>query len=197
MSSPRNPPFTITPRILRQVAECCERVGSWRGGKELPLSPQLRRENRVLSIQASLAIENNSISIDQVTDILGGKRVMGLPREIHEVKNAIACYDQLGNFDPTSVADFLKAHGILMQALADDAGTFRSGVIGVYREGQLIHMAPPADRISQLIADLYLAGFFEGIDYPGSVHHGCHQSATLLGISSGCFFFACTPPSVR
>lgn len=162
MSSPRNPPFTITPRILGQVAECCERVGSWRGGQELSLSPQLRRENRVRSIQASLAIENNSLSIDQVTDILDGKRVIGLPREIQEVKNAITCYDQLGSFDPTSVADFLKAHGILMQALADDAGTFRSGGVGVYREGQLIHMAPPADRIPQLIADLFT--WFGGTD---------------------------------
>ncbi len=162
MSSPRNPPFTITPRILAQVAECCERIGAWRGGRETPLPPQLRRKNRVRSIQASLAIENNSLSIDQVTDILDGKRVIGLPREIQEVKNAITCYDQLGTFDPTSVADFLKAHGILMQALADDAGSFRSGGVGVYREGHLIHMAPPADRIPQLIADHFT--WFGGTD---------------------------------
>jgi len=149
------PPFTITPRILGQVADCCERVGSWRGGSGLSMSPQLRRENRIRSIQASLAIENNSLSIDQVTAILEGRRVIGLPREIQEVKNAIACYDLLASFDPASVEDFLKAHGIMMQALADDAGCFRSGGVGIYRGSQLIHMAPPADRAPHLIADLF------------------------------------------
>jgi len=151
----KSPPFTLTPRILGQVAECCERVGSWRGGLGIAMSPQLRRENRIRSIQASLAIENNSLSVDQVTAILEGRRVIGLPREIQEVKNAIACYDQLANFDAASVEDFLKAHGIMMQALADDAGHFRSGGVGIYRGSQLIHMAPPADRVPHLIADLF------------------------------------------
>lgn len=155
MSTPHRPPFTITPRILGQVAACCERVGSWRGREGLTLSPQLRRENRIRSIQASLAIENNSLSIDQVTAILEGRRVMGLPREIQEVKNAIACYDQLATFTPSSVSDFLKAHGLMMQALADDAGNFRNGGVGIYRGSQLIHMAPPADRVPYLIDDLF------------------------------------------
>jgi len=154
MPTPRNPPFTITPRILGQVAECAERIGKWRGSREAPLAPQLRRENRIRSIQASLAIENNRLSVDQVTAILEGKRVIGLPREIQEVKNAIACYDRIGEFDPVSTENFLAAHGILMQALADDAGMFRSGGGGVYREGELVHMAPPAERVSELVADL-------------------------------------------
>ena len=140
MSTPHRPPFTITPRILGHVAACCERVGSWRGGEGLALSPQLRRENRIRSIQASLAIENNSLSIDQVTAILEGRRVMGLPREIQEVKNAIACYDQLASFDTSSAPDFLKAHGLMMMALADDAGNFRRGGVG----GRLCGCAPPA-----------------------------------------------------
>ncbi len=155
MSTPHRPPFTITPRILGHVAACCERVGSWRGGEGLALSPQLRRENRIRSIQASLAIENNSLSIDQVTAILEGRRVMGLPREIQEVKNAIACYDQLASFDTSSAPDFLKAHGLMMMALADDAGNFRRGGVGIYRGNQLIHMAPPADRVPYLIDDLF------------------------------------------
>ncbi len=155
MTLPRNPPFIITPGILGQVAESCERVGEWRGGGDLSLSPQLRRENRIHSIQASLAIENNSLSVDQVTAILDGKRVMGFPREIQEVKNAIECYDQIGEFDPCSTANLLTAHGILLQALAEDAGVFRSGGVGVYREGELVHMAPPAERVPQLVGDLF------------------------------------------
>lgn len=155
MPAPYRPPLTITPQVLELVAECCERVGSWRGTGPALISPQLRRENRIRSIQASLAIENNSLSIDQVTAILEGRRVIGLPREIQEVKNAIACYDQLATFDSTSVEDFLKAHGIMMQALADDAGFFRSGGVGIYRGERLVHMAPKADRVPYLIADLF------------------------------------------
>ncbi len=94
MPAPYQPPFTITPRQLTLVAEICERIGR-RGGRGLSLSPQLRKANRIQSIQASLAIENNSLGIDQVTAILEGRRVMGSLREIQEVRNAIECYDQL------------------------------------------------------------------------------------------------------
>jgi Fic family protein len=149
------PPFAITPRQLSLVAEICERVGCWRGGQGLSLSPQLRRENRIRSIQASLAIENNSLSIDQVTDILDGKPVIGPPREILEVRNAIACYDQLEHWNPASVEDFLVAHGLMMDSLSDQSGMFRRGGVGIYRGTQLVHMAPPADRVEHLVRELF------------------------------------------
>lgn len=154
MPAPYQPPFTITPRQLMLVAEICERIGRW-GGRELALSPQLRKVSRIQSIQGSLAIENNSLSIVQVTAILEGKPVIGLPREIQEVKNAIECYDRITAFDPASEADFLTAHGIMMKALADDAGFLRAGGVGIYRGEQLIHMAPPAERVPFLVADLF------------------------------------------
>lgn len=114
------PPLTITPRLIDLVSEISEAVG--RRLATPTTSPTLRRENRIRSIHASLAIENNSLSLSQVTDILDGKPVSGPPREILEVKNAIAAYDQLDSFDPSSSADFLNAHAILMRGLADDAG---------------------------------------------------------------------------
>jgi Fic family protein len=100
MSPPYHPPFTITPPQLTLVGEICERIGRW-GGRDLSLSPQLRKANRIQSIQASLAIENNSLGIDQVTAILEGKRVMGSMREIQEVRNAIECYDLLPTWKAT------------------------------------------------------------------------------------------------
>ncbi len=154
MPAPYHLPFTITPRQLTLVAEICERIGRW-GGRGVSLSPQLRKANRIRSIQASLAIENNSLGIDQVTAILEGKRVLGSRREIQEVRNAIECYERLPDWKPESVADFLAAHGIMMRALADDAGAFRSGGVGIYRGAQLIHMAPPADRVEHLVGDLF------------------------------------------
>lgn len=159
MSTPYHPPFTITPRQITLVGEICERIGRW-GGRGVSLSPQLRKANRIRSIQASLAIENNSLGIEQVTAILEGKRVLGSMREIQEVRNAIECYERLPDWKPESVEDFLTAHGLMMKALADHAGMFRLGGVGVYRGEQLVHMAPPAERVEHLVGDLFqwLAG---------------------------------------
>lgn len=152
---PAPPPITLTPRILTQVAEIGELVGRWEARGALSPSPQLRRENRIRTIQASLAIENNSLGIDQVSDILDGKRVLGHPREIQEVRNAIQCYDRFDQWKPTSVEDFLTAHALMMRGLVDHPGSFRSGVVGIYRGEELVHMAPPADRVAHLIATLF------------------------------------------
>ncbi len=154
MPTPYHPPFTITPRQLTLVGEICERIGRW-GGGDLSLSPQLRKANRIQSIQASLAIENNSLGIDEVTAILEGKRVIGSMREIQEVQNAISCYDLLPTWKPESVENFLTAHGVMMKALVDHAGVFRAGGVGIYRGSQLIHMAPPAERVEHLVGDLF------------------------------------------
>jgi Fic family protein len=153
MPKPQAPPVTLTPRILSLVAGICEKVGRWTG--EGPVSPRLRRENRIRTIQASLAIENNSLSLDQVTAILEGKRVLGSPREIQEVRNAIECYDRFSDWNAASLEDFLAAHGIMMRALVDHAGVFRHGGVGIYRGSQLVHMAPPAERVEHLVGDLF------------------------------------------
>ncbi len=152
---PSEPPITITPRILALVAEVGELVGGWKAAGFGGFSPRLRRENRIRTIQASLAIENNSLSLEQVTAVLEGKSVLGSPREIQEVRNAIECYDGYSEWNTDSVADFLAAHAIMMRALVDDAGHFRRGGVGIYRGEQLVHMAPPADRVEHLVRELF------------------------------------------
>ncbi|MDP1663682.1 MAG: Fic family protein [Methylobacter sp.] len=114
----------------------------------------MRRNNRIRTIQASLAIENNTLSIEQVTAVLEGKQVLGLPREIQEVRNAFAAYEQLPNWQAYSCADLLTAQGLLMAGLVDDAGCFRTGGVGIYNAQDLIHVAPPASRVAALMADL-------------------------------------------
>lgn len=155
MPAPHQPPFTATPRIVALVAEIGERVGRWAGEGRQAVSPRLRRENRIRTIQASLAIENNTLSVDQVTAILEGKRVLGTPREIQEVRNAIACYDRFGEWKATSADDFLAAHSFMMKALVDQVGAFRRGGVGIYRGDKLVHMAPPANRVEHLVRDLF------------------------------------------
>lgn len=152
---PYQPPLTLTSHMLALVAEIAEQVGRLTVGQEVAaLTPQLRRGNRIRTIQASLAIENNTLSVEQVTAVLDGKRVLGLPREIQEVRNAFAAYEAMPGWQPHSQADLLAAHGLLMQGLIDDAGRYRQGGVGIYREGRLLHMAPPASRVASLMQDL-------------------------------------------
>jgi len=150
-----SPPFSITPAIaslLIEVGELVERWSMVAGGE---LSPQLRRNNRIKSIQASLAIEQNTLTIEQVTAIMDGERVLGLPREILEVQNAIVAYQTMENWRQESLDDLLSAHQMLMQGLAGDAGRLRSQGVGVYKGEALMHMAPPAERLSDLMDDLF------------------------------------------
>lgn len=148
------PPLTLTPAMLSSVAAISEQVGRWSATDGARLSPQLRRENRIRTIQASLAIENNTLSLEQVTAVLAGKRVLGLPREVQEVRNAFAAYERLDAWQPDSVDDLLAAHALLMTGLVDRPGRFRSGGVGIYRGEVLLHMAPQARRVPRLVADL-------------------------------------------
>lgn len=148
------PPVNLTPKMFDLVASISELVGRLTALSDTHLTPQLRRGNRIRTIQASLAIENNTLSVDQVTAVLAGQRVLGLPREIQEVRNAFATYEAMQSWQMDSRRDLLAAHGLLMQGLLDDAGRFRSGGVGIYRGEQLLHMAPPPSRVSTLMDDL-------------------------------------------
>jgi len=117
-------------------------------------SPRLRRENRIHTIQASLAIEQNSLSVEQVSALFDGQRVLGPARDIQEVRNAIAAYDALPRWNPVNPQHLLEAHGLLMAGLIDAPGRFRSGGVGIYRGDELVHMAPPASRVPALVSDL-------------------------------------------
>lgn len=148
------PPLTLTTKILALIAEISEQIGQLSAVDDSHQTPQLRRGNRIRTIQASLAIENNTLSIEQVTAVLSGQRVLGLPREIQEVRNAFAAYESMPGWQPGSRADLLRAHELLMHGLIDDFGRFRRDGVGIYRGERLVHMAPPPSRVAHLIDDL-------------------------------------------
>ena len=150
------PPFTITYEILRLVSEISERVGELNVmlGERMP-SPMLRKENQIKTIHSSLAIEHNSLSLQQVTDVINGKHVLGAPNEIQEVKNAVQAYQLMQSLDAFQEKDLLRAHGLMMTDLVENAGQYRKGGVGVFAGEQCIHMAPPADRVPFLMADLF------------------------------------------
>jgi Fic family protein len=152
--SPYAPPLTLTPALLNRVAAIAEALGRWSARQDALPSPRLRRENRIHTIQASLAIEQNSLSVEQVSALFDGQRVIGPARDIQEVRNAIAAYEALARWNPTDRSHLLEAHGLLMAGLIDAPGRFRSGGVGIYRGDQIVHMAPPASRVSGLVDDL-------------------------------------------
>ena len=149
------PPYSITDATIALIAEIGEIIGSISTKNGLDVNPRLRRDNRIRTIHASLAIENNSLSLEQVTDVVNGRRVLGSPDEIREVKNAYEAYDLLLTFDPYSISDLLTAHKILMIDLTKEAGCLRSGGVGIFAGEQLVHMAPSATVIPELLENLF------------------------------------------
>jgi Fic family protein len=150
------PPFTITDEILQLVSEISEHIGALNVmlGERKP-SPMLRKENQIKTIHSSLAIEHNSLSLQQVTDVIDGKHVLGAPNEIQEVKNALQAYQLMQQLDAFEEADLLRAHGLMMADLVDGAGKYRQAGVGVFDNDKCIHVAPPAERVPHLMGDLF------------------------------------------
>ena len=150
------PPYEITDEMLELVSEIMENLGKLSGVNELEKLPRLRRVSRIKSIHSSLAIENNTLSIEQVTDVINGKRVLAPQKDIEEVHNAFNAYEKLSEINPYSIDDLLKIHGIMMNGLVKEAGMIRSEQVGVYnQDGKVIHLAPPADFVPQQLGQLF------------------------------------------
>lgn len=155
MSDNYRPPFTMTEEITNLVIEIAELTGRISLSDKLSKNPKLRRENRIRSIHSSLAIEQNSLTVEQVSDIVAGKRVLGPLQDIREVKNAYEAYELLIHLNPYSVKDLLKAHKVMMADLVKEAGIFRSKGVGVYAGTELIHAGTPAQYVPELIQELF------------------------------------------
>ncbi len=149
------PPFTISNQMLMLVAQISEKIGRISNYRNFESKPHLRRNNRIRSIHSSLAIEANSLSLDEVKGVISGKTVFGPQREIQEVKNAYQAYDLIGNFDPFSVDDLKKLHGIMTLFTVQESGVFRSGSEGVFKGNRCIFMAPPPNLVPGQIKDLF------------------------------------------
>lgn len=149
------PPFTISAKAINLIAEIAAQIERYAIRMEQGDALLLRKINRIKTIQGSLAIEGNTLTESQITDIINGKHIVAPIREIQEVRNAIRTYDVYSSFDPFSMKDLQKAHRLMMEALIDDAGHFRKGGVGVFAGNEVIHVAPPADRVPSLLNDLF------------------------------------------
>ena len=149
------PPFEMTETIANLTAEIAELAGEISVYEGLTTNPKLRRENRIRTIHSSLAIEQNTLTIDQVTDVINGKRVLAPPADIKEVKNAYEIYNRLDALNPLSMDDLLVAHEVMMNDLIKEAGRFRSKNAGVYAEETLVHAGTPANYVPEVMNDLF------------------------------------------
>ena len=156
MKKELSPPFKITNEILNFIYEIGELVGKISAEKEFEKNLTLRRENRIKTIYSSLAIEQNTLTLEQVTDVINGKRVLAPPKDIKEVQNAYEIYERLDELNENSVKDLLLAHKIMTSELIKESGRFRSKNAGVYQGDKLIHMGTLPEYIPELINNLFL-----------------------------------------
>ena len=151
----KKPPFEITNAMIDHVAEIAELVGRLTSTNQLSTNPTLRRTNRIRTIHGSLAIEQNTLTLEQVTAVLNGKQVLAPPKDIAEVKNAYEIYERLDELDPYSVDDLLTAHSIMTRGLVDESGVFRSKPVGVVdQEGHVLHFGTLPQYVPDLVMEL-------------------------------------------
>ena len=150
------PPFTVSPKAINLIASISSQIERYAIKMEQGDTLRLRRANRIKTIHSSLAIEGNTLSEGEVKAVLEGKTVVAPIKEIQEVRNAIKTYELYPKLDPFSLQDLLLAHGMMMAGLVDEAGVFRKGGVGVFDGDKSVHIAPQADRVRDLMNDLFV-----------------------------------------
>lgn len=149
------PPYTVTPKALKLVADIFTLLGMMQSNKVDRPVIKLRKQNQIKTIHHSLKIEGNTLTERQITALLEGKRVQGPERDIREVLNAIEVYDVIEQWNATSERDYLKAHGVLMAGLVERPGRYRSQAVGIAKGSEIQHLAPPHDRVPGLMKELF------------------------------------------
>ena len=149
------PPFSITNNMLSKCISIAEKLGKISIFNSLKRMPILRKNNRIKSIHSSLAFEANSLSLNQVRDVIMGKTVIGPKKEIQEVKNAYKAYEMINDFDCYNEKDLLKAHETLTYLIENDSGQYRNHAEGVFDGEQVIFVAPSEKFVPALMHDLF------------------------------------------
>lgn len=149
------PPFSISTNTINLIAAISAQIERYAIRLEQEDGLRLRKVNRIKTIHSSLAIEGNTLTADEVSDIMDGKNVVAPIKEIQEVRNAIKTYELYPTLDPFDEKSLLKAHATMMQGLVEHPGQYRHESVGVFGETGLVHLAPPADRVPLLMGDLF------------------------------------------
>lgn len=172
------PKFTVSGKAMRLMMEIAAALERYKIAMEGPEGVQLRKLNHIRTIRGTTAIEGNTLSEEQITALLAGKRVVAPKREIDEVKGAHLAYSQIEEFNPFSLQDLLKAHALLTNGLVDKPGEFRKCRVGVVNgEGEVIHLAPNFEYVPGFMDDLFawLVDSDEPLLIKSCVFHWCFE----------------------
>lgn len=150
------PPFTFTSMMIDYTSSITEKIVKLDNYTSFEKKPLLRRNNRIKSIQSSLAIEANSLSLKEVSDVIDGKLVLGPQKEIQEVKNAYKAYEMIEKVNPYSPEDLKKIHAIMTYLILEESGEYRKGSEGVFDGEKCIHVCPPPEKVEPLINALFM-----------------------------------------
>ncbi|OPB87467.1 cell filamentation protein Fic [Elizabethkingia ursingii] len=153
--SSMKPPYTITDKILALVASISEKIGEINASHLYKPATELRKKNRIKTIQSSLEIEGNTLTEEQITALLENKRIIAPQKDILEVQNAIKVYEQLNQYNPYQLKDLIKAHSVLMNGLIDNPGKLRTTNVGIVKGSKVEHLAPSGTMINGLMKDLF------------------------------------------
>lgn len=149
------PPYEVTSKILKLISSISEKIGEVKSAKLVKPPTELRKRNRIKTIQSSLEIEGNTLTVEQITDLIDNKRILAPQKDIIEVKNAIKVYSMLDKFNAYDLKSLCKAHGILMSGLIDNAGKLRRTSAGIVKGSDIAHIAPAGDIVIPLMNDLF------------------------------------------
>lgn len=153
--SQMKPPYEITSSILKLISSISEKIGEVNANLLNKPSPKLRKRNRIKTIHSSLRIEGNTLTEEQITELLENKRIIGPKKDVIEVLNAIKIYENLEEYNPSNEKSFLKAHQNLMEGLIENAGKYRSQSVGIVKGSKVEHLAPPFENVQFLMKDLF------------------------------------------
>jgi Fic family protein len=149
------PPYSLTPKIITFVASISEKIGEINATHLYKPATELRKKNRIKTIQSSLEIEGNTLSVEQITALLENKRVLAPQKDILEVQNAINVYEQIHSFNSYQFNDLERAHLVLMHGLIDKPGKLRTTNVGIVKGSKVEHLAPSGSMVNGLMKELF------------------------------------------
>ena len=157
------PTFGYTKGIDGKCRTISSYLRDCKGIRSRRLRNRLRRDSYAASICSSLQIEANTLTKGSIQNLLKGRETDGPFDEIVEAKNAIAAYELMKDVDLSSEEDFLKVESVMMWGLVPANG-YRDGRVGVYNGSEWEYVAPPAEKVPEMVARLF--GWFKATGYP-------------------------------
>lgn len=147
------PKYRIDADIAKKMVRIGELTSDIRSVTAYHSALKLRRTSNIRSIHSSLAIEGNELSLEKMTDIIDGKRVLGDFEEIQEVKNAYEAYEAARTSNPHSLDDLIKIHSLMIFGLVPEEGV-RTCKVAVFEEDTPIHIAPEPELVIPMLTEL-------------------------------------------